>query len=61
LLDPRTNKYHTAVFANERGFGGKCLPKDTKAMVGYGDKVGVDLSILKTVLKSNEQMVKRNG
>lgn len=61
LLDPRTNKSHTAVFANERGFGGKCLPKDTKAMVGYGDKIGVDLSILKTVLASNEQMVKRNG
>jgi hypothetical protein len=30
-------------------------------MVGYGDKLGVDLSILKTVLKSNEQMVKQNG
>lgn len=60
LLDPRTNKSHTAVFVNERGFGGKCLPKDTKAMVGYGDKIGVDLSILKTVLKSNENQLKKN-
>jgi len=61
LLDPRTNRSHTAVFADERGFGGKCLPKDTKAMVAYGDKVGVDLSILKTVLASNEHMNKKNN
>jgi UDPglucose 6-dehydrogenase len=60
LLDPRTNKSHTAVFSNERGFGGKCLPKDTKAMVAYGDKIGIDLSILKTVLTSNDSMTKRN-
>jgi UDPglucose 6-dehydrogenase len=60
LLDPRTNKSHTSVFINERGFGGKCLPKDTKAMVGYGDKIGVDLSILKTVLRSNENQLKKN-
>lgn len=60
LLDPRTTKSHTAVFKDERGFGGKCFPKDTKALVKLGDKVGVDLSILKTVLDSNEKMLKRN-
>lgn len=60
LLDPRTNKSHTAVFVNERGFNGKCLPKDTKAMVKYGDKIGIDLSILKTVLKSNERQLAKN-
>jgi UDPglucose 6-dehydrogenase len=32
LLDPRTTKSHTAVFTGERGFGGKCFPKDTKAL-----------------------------
>jgi UDPglucose 6-dehydrogenase len=60
LLDPRTTKSHTAVFKNERGFGGKCFPKDTKALVKLGDKVGVDLSILKTVLNSNEKMLNKN-
>lgn len=60
LLDPRTNKSHTAVFADDRGFGGKCLPKDTKAMVAYGNKIGVDLNILKTVLASNDRMIKLN-
>lgn len=60
LLDPRTNRSHTAVFAQERGFSGKCLPKDTKAMVSYGDKVGVNLSVLKTVLSSNDIQLKKN-
>jgi len=60
LLDPRTTKSHTAVFTGERGFGGKCFPKDTKAMVKLGEKVGVDLSILKTVLESNQQQLKKN-
>ena len=60
LLDPRTTKSHTAVFTGERGFGGKCFPKDTKAMVKLGEKVGVDLSILKTVLESNEDQLKKN-
>lgn len=60
LLDPRTTKSHTAVFTGERGFGGKCFPKDTKAMVKLGEKVGIDLSILKTVLESNEEQLKKN-
>jgi hypothetical protein len=29
-------------------------------MVKLGEKVGVDLSILKTVLESNEQQLKKN-
>lgn len=60
LLDPRTTKSHTAVFTGERGFGGKCFPKDTKAMVKLGEKVGIDLSILKTVLESNKEQLKKN-
>lgn len=60
LLDPRTNKSHTAVFVNERGFGGKCLPKDTKALVEYGNKIDINLRILKSVLTSNENQLKKN-
>jgi UDPglucose 6-dehydrogenase len=60
LLDPRTTKSHTAVFTGERGFGGKCFPKDTKALVKLGDKVGVDLAILKSVLDSNEKQLNKN-
>jgi UDP-glucose 6-dehydrogenase len=32
-LDPRVNLMHTGVFFEERGYGGKCLPKDTMARV----------------------------
>jgi len=60
LLDPRTTKSHTAVFTGDRGFGGKCFPKDTKALASLGDKVGVDLSILKSVIESNERMLEKN-
>lgn len=60
LLDPRTTKSHTAVFTGERGFGGKCFPKDTKALIKLADKVGVDLSILKAAIYCNEKMLKLN-
>lgn len=36
------------------GFGGSCFPKDIRALAQIGDNYGVDLSIVKTVLKSNE-------
>jgi len=60
LLDPRTTKSHTAVFTGERGFGGKCFPKDTKALAKLAEKVGIDLSILKAAISSNEKMLKLN-
>ena len=36
------------------GFGGSCFPKDVKAFSTTGKKMGVDLSIINTVNKSNE-------
>lgn len=33
LLDPRIGRSHTFVLPDDRGFGGKCLPKDVSAMV----------------------------
>ncbi len=41
-----------------RGYGGKCLPKDMKALIQLGDKAGVDLILLKTVDKINEELLK---
>lgn len=37
------------------GFGGSCLPKDVKAIVSYGEKVGISMSLLKTVIEKNRQ------
>jgi len=35
-------------------YGGSCLPKDTNALVAIGKKFKVNLSIVKSVIKSNE-------
>ena len=47
LLDPRINKMHTSVFSgNDRPFGGKCLPKDTSALVSVAKENGYDANFL---------------
>ena len=35
-------------------YGGSCFPKDTRALVSTADKYKVDLSIVKSVIKSND-------
>ena len=35
-------------------YGGSCFPKDTRALVNTADKYKVDLSIVKSVIKSND-------
>lgn len=52
-LDNRVEKMHTAVFVDERGFGGKCYPKDVNGIVVEGDKAGAEFSLLKAVLRKN--------
>jgi UDPglucose 6-dehydrogenase len=34
-------------------YGGSCFPKDTKGLVSFADKVKINLSIVKSVIKSN--------
>ena len=36
-------------------YGGSCFPKDTKAIINTADKFKTDLSIIKSVIKSNEK------
>ena len=36
-------------------YGGSCFPKDTKAIVSTADKYKSNLSVIKSVIKSNEQ------
>ncbi len=36
-------------------YGGSCFPKDTKAIITTADKFKVNLSIIKSVIKSNEE------
>ena len=35
-------------------YGGSCFPKDTKAIINTADKFNTNLSVIKTVVKSNE-------
>ena len=39
-------------------YGGSCFPKDTKGLISIGDQVKVDLSLVKSVIKSNEKRKK---
>ncbi|MDC1146650.1 UDP-glucose/GDP-mannose dehydrogenase family protein [Candidatus Pelagibacter sp.] len=36
-------------------YGGSCFPKDTKAIIATGDNFKTDLSIIKSVVKSNQK------
>ena len=36
-------------------YGGSCFPKDTKAIISTGEKFNTNLSIIKSVVKSNEK------
>ena len=38
-------------------YGGSCFPKDTKGLVSVADKFNIDLSVVKTVIKSNLKRV----
>jgi UDPglucose 6-dehydrogenase len=35
-------------------YGGSCFPKDTKAIISTGDKFKTNLSVIKSVIRSNE-------
>lgn len=57
-LDNRVERMHTAVFVDNRGFAGKCYPKDLNGIVAAADEVGVDLSLVKSVLRKNKDIRK---
>ena len=60
ILDPRLNPMHTMVFEHNRGFGGKCFPKDVNALVQASKKAGYSPKLLETMLKVNEKFRKLN-
>lgn len=52
-LDPRVSKWHTLVFDGNLGFGGKCLPKDLKAIIAAARDSGYDPEFLRAIGESN--------
>ncbi len=55
--DPRIVDSHLDVTTN-RGFGGKCFPKDLVALIGEFKKADVDGSLLETIWKYNKEIRK---
>ena len=60
LLDPRIGESHTRVFENDRGFGGSCFPKDTRALQAMLKEYGVESDYLDGMILHNESLRKRN-
>ena len=57
--DKRIGRTHLNIFhKGYRGYGGKCLPKDIKALIQLADFRGVDLKLHKVVEEINNQLMK---
>ena len=60
--DKRIGRTHLEIFhKGYRGYGGKCLPKDTRALIQKGDEVGAPMELLKTVEAINNKLVAGQG
>jgi len=59
LLDPRMTPFWTFIYQNNRGFDGKCIPKDMNAIVKASEKEGYLPQFLQDVIKNNERI--KNG
>lgn len=55
--DPRIKDAHLEV-TTQRGFGGKCFPKDLVSIIGEFKKAGVDTSLLEVMWKYNKKIRK---
>lgn len=56
LLDPRIGRSHTFVLPDQRGYGGKCLPKDVSAIVQTAVDLGCDPHLLTAMIEANERV-----
>lgn len=62
--DARIGRWHLEIFNNlfsaarkeHRGYGGKCLPKDTKNLIHFANEKGVSLKLLQKVDALNEKI-----
>jgi UDPglucose 6-dehydrogenase len=53
LADPRISRDHTFVYPDNRGFSGKCLPKDTSAIIVASQEHGTIPRLLESVMEVN--------
>jgi UDPglucose 6-dehydrogenase len=61
LLDPRIGRSHTFVFPSDRGFGGRCLPKDVEGLISAARSARYEPKLLEAVLSTNREIRQRGG
>ncbi len=61
LADGRIGRSHTAVFPFSRGFGGKCLPKDTNGIIERAKEKGYVPHLLSAVVDANARIRGESG
>lgn len=55
--DPNIGNSHSFIFhKGYRGFGGKCLPKDTYSLIDFARRLGVEPELLAVTRKINEKL-----
>ncbi|MBI2042636.1 MAG: UDP-glucose/GDP-mannose dehydrogenase family protein [Candidatus Nealsonbacteria bacterium] len=60
--DKRIGRTHLNIFhKGYRGYGGKCLPKDIRALIQLADSRGVDLRLHKMAEAINEDLMRQQG
>jgi len=60
LADPRISRDHTFVYPDNRGFSGKCLPKDVTAIIRASAERGFNPPLLRTLMKINAAYRRRD-
>ena len=57
IIDPMFSQEHLRV-TPERGFGGKCFPKDLRAITGFYKELGLDTELMESIWNTNKRIRK---
>ena len=59
LADPRVSRSHTYVYPDNRGWAGKCLPKDTANLCAWARELGAPADLIQMVRLYNDMLRRR--